>query len=161
MPGRTQRLTAAVQYFRSPDSGLPGQGARFVIAGGAVTVIYLALTTALADGFDVPFQIALAVGFCCAVAAHFALQRYFVWVQRSGFALLARQQVGRYLVVSGAQYALTAVVTSLLPKELGLPVTPVFLATALIVSVLNFLVFRARVFHAAPRKVPNGSKESM
>ena len=152
-------MIAAVHYFRSPDSGLPGQGVRFVTAGGAVAAFYLALTTTLADGFKVPFQIALAVGFCSAVAAHFALQRYFVWVHRSGFALLAHQQVGRYLVVAGAQYGLTAVVTSLLPKELGFPVTPVFLATALILSVLNFLVFRSRVFHGAPLPRPSKSEE--
>jgi putative flippase GtrA len=159
MPGRRQRVTAAVRYFRSPDSGLPGQGVRFVIAGGAVAVFYLALTTTLADGFEVPFQIALAVGYCSAVAVHFTLQRYFVWVHRRGFALLARQQAGRYLLVSGLQYGLTAAVTSLVPKEFGFPVTPVFLVTAVMITVLNFLFFRARVFHEEIRKAPGESEE--
>ena len=130
-----------------------------MISGGAVTAIYLALTTALADGFSVPFQIALAIGFCSAIAAHFVLQRFFVWVHHSGFALLVHQQVGRYLVVSSMQYGLTAVVVSLLPKEFGFPVTPVFLVTAIVISVLNFLFFRARVFHETPRKAAARSEE--
>lgn len=128
--------------------GLAGQGVRFAIAGGAVAIIYLVVTTTLANGLAVPFQLALVLGFGAGMAAHFTLQRVFVWAHRDGFALHLRQQLNRYLVVAAAQYATTAAATHFLPTALGVSVTVVYVTTVIVVTVVNFLIFRARVFHS-------------
>ena len=117
------------------------------MAGGTVALIYLTTTTVLAEVLDVPFQLALVIGTCTALVAHFALQRLFVWVHHEEFALGLGEQVGRYLLIAAAQYALTAASTAVLPGVLGVPVTLVYLATALTLAVINFLVFRGGVFH--------------
>ncbi len=94
--------------LRPRSSGLLGQGARYVLAGGTVTLVYLGTTTVLADVVGLPFQIALAIGFCTGLAVHFTLQRFFVWAPHEGYALPLHHQAARYLVVAGAQYGLTA-----------------------------------------------------
>jgi putative flippase GtrA len=137
-----------VQGLRSPDSGLIGQGVRFGIAGGTVALVYLTTTTILADVVGMPFQAALAIGFCVGLIVHFTLQRKFVWVHNEDFALPLRHQVGRYLVVAAIQYGLTAASTSLLPPILGVPTEVVYLATVAVIVSLNFLVFRHGIFHA-------------
>jgi putative flippase GtrA len=139
-----------VHHLRSPESGVVGEGLRFAIAGGTVALIYLTTTTVLAEVFDVPFQLALIIGTITGLTAHFTLQRLFVWVHHEEFALSVHAQVGRYLLVAAVQYALTALSTSVLPGVLDLPVTAVYLATALSIAAMNFLVFRRRIFHAGP-----------
>lgn len=132
---------------RSPEWGLPGQGLRFAIAGGTVALVYLATTLLLAEGLGAPFQVALAVGFTFGLILHFTLQRIFVWTHREEFALGLRQQVVRYLCLAGLQYGATAAVTAVLPDALGLPVAPIYFAAVVIVTLLNFVIFRGRVFH--------------
>jgi putative flippase GtrA len=141
-------ITRRVLHLRSPDSGVVGQGVRFLLAGGTVALIYLTTTTVLHELFDVPFQLALLIGTVAGLAAHFTLQRLFVWVHHEEFALGLHEQVGRYLLVAAVQYGLTALSTSVLPDALDLPVTPVYLATALTLTSVNFLVFRGKIFHA-------------
>lgn len=141
-------MWSPVQGLRSPDSGLIGQGVRFGIAGGTVALVYLTTTTILADVVGMPFQAALAIGFCVGLIVHFTLQRKFVWVHNEDFALPLRHQVGRYLVVAAIQYGLTAASTSLLPPILGVPTEVVYLATVAVIVSLNFLVFRHGIFHA-------------
>jgi len=134
-------------HLRSPEAGTMGQGVRFAVAGGLVALIYLTTTTVLAEVFDVPFQIALVIGTVTGLIAHFTLQRLFVWVHHEEFALGLHAQVGRYLAVAAIQYGLTAASTAVLPGALGVPVTPVYLVTALAIAALNFLIFRAGIFH--------------
>jgi putative flippase GtrA len=110
-------------------------------------LLYLAVTAGLHEGLRVPFQVALVIGFATAMSAHFTLQRMFVWVHAEGFALAIRHQAGRYLVVAAVQYCSTAAATALLPGLLGTRVTYVYLATAMLITLVNFLVFRSRVFH--------------
>jgi putative flippase GtrA len=125
-----------------------GQGTRFALAGSLVSLIYLTTTTVLSVFAGVPFQTALAVGFFVALVFHFTLQRIFVWAHQEAFALPLRHQVGRYLLVAGTQYGVTAGSTSLLPAALGLPTEVVYLATVLLLVSANFLVFRHGIFHA-------------
>lgn len=113
-------------------------------------MVYLATTTLLADVADMPFQTALAIGFCGALLVHFTLQRVFVWTHHEDFALPLRHQVGRYLAVAAVQYGVTAASTSLLPGALGAPTEVVYLATVATVISINFLVFRHAIFHAKP-----------
>jgi putative flippase GtrA len=148
VPATKRPLADRVSHLRSPDSGAVGQGLRYAIAGTTVALWYLVTTTVLADLFGVAFQLALAIGWITAVLLHFTLQRFFVWVHHGEFALPLHHQVGRYLVVAGVQYAVTAAAIAVLPRALDLPVTPVFYATAIVLASMNFLVFRGRVFHA-------------
>ena len=77
--GHAQRLLLLARHLRSPDSGVLGQGVRFLLAGGVVVVVYVTTTIVLADVIGLHFQIALALGFLVAMAVQFTLYRGFVW----------------------------------------------------------------------------------
>jgi putative flippase GtrA len=127
-----------------------GQGLRFALSGGTVALVYLATTTVLAEVVGLPFQAALAIGFCVGLAVHFTLQRLFVWTHHEEFALPLAHQVGRYLAVAAVQYGVTAASTALLPSALGVSTELVYLVTVAVVLSVNFLVFRHGIFHAKP-----------
>jgi putative flippase GtrA len=141
-------MRARLRRLLAPDSGMLGQGVRYAITGGLVSAVYLFTTTVLALVVGVPFQVALPIGFGLGLLVHFTLQRVFVWGHGDKFALPLHQQVGRYLALAGAQYGLTAASTALLPPVLGLPTEVVYLATALLITSANFLLFRHRIFHS-------------
>ncbi len=141
------RVRGSLRALFEPDSGVLGQGVRYVLAGGVVSLVYLFTTTFLALVVGLPFEVALLIGFCFGLAVHFNLQRLFVWAHTEAFALPLRHQARRYLTFAGAQYGLTALSTSLLPALLGVPTEVVYLATALLLTSTNFLVFRHRIFH--------------
>ena len=122
-----------------------------------MAVFYLGLTSLLVV-IGMPFQAALIVSFLAAVVLHFTLQRLFVWSRRAKYALPMRQQLRRYLPLVVVQYITTAVATAILPKWLGLPVLAVYIGFALVYSLINFLFFRARVFHAVIESRPNGGR---
>jgi putative flippase GtrA len=148
------RVLSTARSLRSPSSGLLGQGVRFALAGGTVALVYLGTTTVLADVVGMPFQAALAIGFCVGLMVHFTLQRVFVWTHHEEFALPLRHQAGRYLAVAAMQYGVTAASTSLLPSALGLPTEIVYLATVAVILCTNFLVFRHGIFHSKPATRP-------
>ncbi len=148
--GRAWTLAAVINGLRAllaPESGLLGQGMRYVLAGSVVSGVYLLLTTFLAVAVGLPFQEALAIGFTLALAVHFTLQRVFVWVHTEEFALPFRHQARRYLTVAGTQFGVTAASTSLLPPALGLSTEVVYLITVSLLTTANFLLFRNVVFH--------------
>ncbi len=130
-------------------SGIAGQGARFALTGGAVTAFYLLATTFLASVAGLPFQLALAIGFGLSLTIHFTLQRVFVWAHHEEFVLPIHHQVARYLLVTGAQYGVTAASVALLPAALGLPTEVVYVGTVALAASANFLLFRNSVFHTA------------
>ena len=139
---------ALSRALREPDPGIARQGFRFALAGGAVTLVYLTTTTVLAEVFGVPFQVALAIGFCVGLVVHFGLQRLFVWTHHEEFALPLHHQVGRYLAIAAVQYGVTAASTALLPSALGVSTELVYLVTVVVVVCTNFLIFRHGIFHA-------------
>ncbi len=142
-------------------SSLYAQGARFVISGCIVALVYLFTTTVLAFAVGLPFELALAAGFATGIFVHFNLQRRFVWAHHAEFALPVRRQLGRYLPLMGMQYAVTALSTAVLPSALGLSVELVYLVTAFSVAAVNFLMFRHRIFYGkltvADAEVPLGA----
>ncbi len=144
---RLRIARAFLRNIRSPAWGLAGQGIRFVIAGCLVAGVNVTVTILLHDAFSTQFQIALAIGFGMGVALHFTLQRMFVWRHYESFALRLHHQALRYVLVCAAQYGVTALSTSVLPGLVDLPVEFVYIATMLTVAVVNFLVFRGRIFH--------------
>ena len=145
-----KQIFNAVRHVHATDIGLLGRGLRYVIAGGIVTVIYLTITTVLANIFGVPFQLAIGIGFATALVVHFSLQRFFVWVHIEEFSLPVREQIGRYLLVAATQYGTTAAVTAFLPSALHLSTTIVFFAWTVVVTASNFVIFRHGIFHAGP-----------
>jgi putative flippase GtrA len=147
-PRRLADARELSRTLRAPESGLIGQGIRFALAGGTVALVYLVVTTVLAEVVGLPFQAALAIGFGVAIVVHFTLQRFFVWIHHEEFALPLRHQVGRYLLVAGAQYGITVVSTSFLPALLGVSTEVVYLATVGLLLGVNFLVYRYGIFHA-------------
>lgn len=153
--GPRARARAMLLYLRSPQSGLRGQIVRFGLAGGLVTLLYLTVTTALSQLLDLPFEIALAIGFCCALLLHFTLQRLFVWSHSDGFALPMHHQVRRYLVMAGTQYGCTAASTAVLPGALGVPTELVYLTTMVVVTTTGFLVMRFIIFHGNVSVAPS------
>jgi putative flippase GtrA len=140
---------ALAQYLRSPRSGLLGQLFRFGLTGGFVTVVYLTVTTVLSQAVGLAFELALAIGFVSALTLHFSLQRLFVWIHDDGFALRFRHQIGRYLLMAGAQYGCTAAATAVLPSALRVPTETVYLATMAVATTTGFLVMRFIIFHGA------------
>ncbi|HEY3865826.1 MAG TPA: GtrA family protein [Solirubrobacteraceae bacterium] len=148
--GRGQRVLTAAGSLRSPGSGLLGQGARFILAGGIVVVIYVTTTTVLADVVGIHFEIALAIGFAVGLMVQFQLYRLFVWIHHEEFALPVHHQAGLFLAAAAVNYGLTAASTSLLPAALGISTEIVYLATVATLPVINFLVLRRRIFHPKP-----------
>jgi putative flippase GtrA len=147
-PRRFEGIRALVRALRAPGPGIVRQGIRFALAGGTVALVYLSVTTALAEVVGLPFQAALAIGFSVGLLVHFTLQRLFVWTHHEEFALPLHHQVGRYLTVSAAQYGVTAASTALLPAALNVSAEAVYLATVAVLVSTNFLVFRYGIFHA-------------
>lgn len=141
-------MNVRVRRLLAPDSGILGQGVRYALTGGVVSLVYLFTTTMLALVVGLPFEVALPIGFGLGILVHFTLQRVFVWGHGDKFALPLRHQLGRYLMLAGSQYGLTAASTALLPSAVGLPTEEVYLATALLITSANFLLFRHRIFHA-------------
>jgi putative flippase GtrA len=142
------RMKSPLRSLAGTGSPVIGAMARFALVGGTGVVIYTLLTTVLATVVGIPFQVALAIGFCAALAVHFTLQRVFVWAHHEEFALSLPHQISRYLAASGAQYGATAASTALLPAALELPTEAVYLVTVLTLAAVNFLLFRDRIFHA-------------
>ena len=136
--------------------GISTRGVRFVLAGGTVAVYYLTSTSVLANVVGLPFEVALIIGFLSAICLHFTLQRFFVWVHADDFALPVHHQLLRYLVVVGSQYGITALATGFLPAALGVPTEVVYLITASLLAVTNFLVMGSRVFHGEGSSQPAG-----
>ena len=128
---------------------LAGQGARYALAGAAVAGVYVLATLALHHGAGLHFQLALALGLVIAVTTHFVLQRTFVWRHEQAYALSARGQAGRYVVVTLVQYGLTTLSTALLPDALGMATDVVYVATVACLTALTFVLLRSRVFHPA------------
>jgi putative flippase GtrA len=142
---------SVVEHLRrllTPEAGLLGQGVRYIIGGCVSVGVYMLTTTLLALVVGLPFEVALAIGFCLMIAVNFTLHRMFVWVHYEGFALSAHRQFGRYISVAGTQYALTAACLAVVPRALGLPTEMVYFATATSFALVTFVAFRHRVFHA-------------
>ena len=154
-PGPLLRLPEAISHLRSPDSGSLGQAIRFLSVGGLVFLIYVGVTTVLANVVGVPFQVALAIGFVVGLATHFSLQRLFVWVHHTEFVLPFRVQATRYLLVAGVQYATTALVTATVPGLLHVSPTLVYIPWVVCLSTTNFMLFRHRIFHAESSDTPD------
>jgi putative flippase GtrA len=148
MNGDTGRFRRALHYLLSATR-LRAQSARFVLAGGTVALLSIIITIILADVVGLPFQLSFALTVAAALVVHFTLQRLFVWRHPDAFAFRLHQQVWRYLLVAGGQYALTAALTATVPRLLDVRVEIVFVLAVVFVTVLNFVLLRY-IFHSYP-----------
>ena len=121
---------------------------RYGLAAILVATTYVGLTLALSGPADLPIQLVIPVALTVAVGLHFVLQRRFVFVDRTSFALSRAEQARRYVVLVAIQYAITAAATAVLPEVLGTTEQVVYVATVIAISATSFLFLRARVFHA-------------
>jgi putative flippase GtrA len=148
--GRTRALWGRSLHERWAlwrTNKLFGQSIRFALSGVAVSIVYITITTLLAEASHLDFQLALAIGWCSAVSIHFTLQRVFVWAHEDRFALPLSRQVRRYMLVALLQLGATVVSTAVLPSVLGLPAEAIYLMTAVVLTLINFVVFRNGIFH--------------
>jgi putative flippase GtrA len=143
---RTAAIARAFASLRTEH--VLAQWIRFAFTGVVVSAVYITTTTVLASSSHLPFQVALVIGWCAAISVHFTLQRTFVWTHQEEFALPFRRQVGLYLLVACSQLAITATTTAVLPSPLGVSTEVVYLGTAALLTLGNFVVFRLGVFHA-------------
>jgi putative flippase GtrA len=142
--------TTKTDRFRAlAGAEMSRQGLRFVITGGLVALVYVSITTILAELVGLPFETSLAIGFIVAICTHFSMQRLFVWRHPGEFALPLHHQLARYLVLAALQYGVTAAITATLPRPLGVSPEIVYLPTVGALSAINFLVLRSRIFHPA------------
>jgi putative flippase GtrA len=124
-----------------------GQPARFVVAGALTALIYIGGTLLLSGIVGVPIQVSIALAYVSSLAAHFSLQRFFVFRNRDAFALAVHQQAIRYLGGASAQYAFAAVATAVLPSLLGVSSEVAYVLAAVIAAAGSFLFLRRYVFH--------------
>jgi putative flippase GtrA len=143
-------MKGLIRLLCSPDSGLRWLSVRFCLAGGLAMVVYVLTTTLATDVAGLSFQVALALGFYTALCINFVSQRRFVWAKGERYLLPIHHQAGRYLLMAMVQYGVTVAATLLLPHVLGIPTEAVYLAMIVLLGLINFLILRYSIFHAAP-----------
>ena len=110
-------------------------------------MVYLAVPLLLHDLLGLPIEAAIPIGYALAITLHFNLQRHFVFRHIDEFALTAKQQIGRYVVIAAIQYPITALATAVLPGLLHISADAAFVIITLTISLTFFLVLRGHVFH--------------
>jgi putative flippase GtrA len=152
-PARDQGAVAATAaWIRSPENGMIGQATRYVISGAIVGFVSIASTITLAEAVGLRFEVAFAIGFLTSIVVQFTLQRLFVWAHSDGFALAMHHQLTRYLPIALGNYGLIAASIAVLPHLLGIATVLVYLASAAVLTIVSFVLFRTRVFHPQATK---------
>ncbi|MBA2764428.1 MAG: GtrA family protein [Thermoleophilaceae bacterium] len=122
---------------------------RYLVAGGSVFVFYVLLTLLLSGPVGLPVQLALVIGFSCAIGVHFFAQRFFVFAHVESFAISGSHQVARYALFACFQYAATALGTAALQSAFQTSGQVAYLIAVSLVTVFVFVVLRTRIFHGA------------
>jgi putative flippase GtrA len=91
-------------------------------------------------------QVALPIAYTLAIAAHFTMNRRFVFASQHGYAHALSAQGRRYLAVAFASYLLTALSLQILPSALDAPRLLVYYVTAATLSLASFLLLKRWVF---------------
>jgi putative flippase GtrA len=123
------------------------QLAKFAATGTLVAAIYFVITTALVLA-GAPTQVAVVVAYACSLAVHFTVNRRFVFVSSSGYALHLSAQGSRYLVVALSSYACTALAVALAARA-GIPSLLAALGVPVLFAAVSFLTLRGWVFRQA------------
>lgn len=140
-PHRAGRLSA-----RLPR---PAVLSKFAFTGAFVGLTHLGLVSLLVIA-GMPIQIALALGYGVALVVHFTMNRQWVFASDGGYALHLSGQGGRYLVLAGFSYLVTAVASAVLPDLLGIHELAAFALSAIAMAGVSFVLLNLWVFRAAP-----------
>jgi putative flippase GtrA len=130
---------------------LHAQVTKFALTGAVVAAVYTAVTTGLVVLADAPPQLAVIVGYVCAIAVHFTANRKFVFASSHGYALHLSAQGSRYLAVALSSYACTAILVAF-ARRFGLSELLVALVIPVLFAAINFLTLRGWVFRAHASK---------
>lgn len=130
---------------------LHAQVTRFALTGAVVAAVYTAVTTGLVLLADAPTQLAVIVGYVCAIAVHFTANRKFVFASSHAYALHLSAQGSRYLVVALSSYACTTILVALAHRA-GHPELLVALVIPVLFAAITFLTLRGWVFRAHASK---------
>jgi len=109
--------------------------------------VYTGGTLLLSGPIGMPIVAAIAVAYLLGVILNSTLQRHFVFLDRSTFALPLRPQFLRYLIAGALLYGVTSVAVTTLPDVIGISQRVVFLIVVAPVSLLSFTVVRSAIFH--------------
>jgi putative flippase GtrA len=123
---------------------------RYLVTGATVALVYIGLTLLLSAVAGLPMPVSVAVAYFIAVVVHFTMQRRFVFGHVESFALAVHHQIGRYIVVGGAQYLVMLGATEVLAPRVGVSGQVAFLVCAALLALLGFLTLREGVFHPHP-----------
>ena len=80
----------------------------------------------------------------------FTMNRQWVFASDGGYALHLSGQGGRYLVLAGFSYLVTAVASAVLPDLLGIHELAAFALSAIAMAGVSFVLLNLWVFRAAP-----------
>src|SRR3954453_20942197 len=116
------------------------QPLRFAMVGATTALTYFALTLLFVGALGVPIQLAMVVAYPLSLLVHFSGQRWFVFNSPDGFALAMHHQAGRYVLVGGAQLAVSLVATTVLPPMLGVDDRIVYVSVTLALTVIGYLL---------------------
>ena len=115
---------------------------RYVVAGGAATVVHLCLLAALVQLLAMPATLASAIGFCAACVVNYTIQYYWTFAAVGSHGIL----FARYALVTLVMLGVNTVVFWLLYSRAGAPyLLAQALATALVFG-LNFETNRRYTF---------------
>jgi putative flippase GtrA len=107
---------------------------RYCVVGGLGTVVHFGTTMVLVERFRVDAVIATIVGFLCALAVSFALNRTWVF----GSSVAVAPGFARYTVVSVLGFVLNVAIMATVTRVLALDYRIGLLLVVLIIPVTNF-----------------------
>jgi putative flippase GtrA len=120
---------------------------RYAFAGAATAAIGTTTVLLLSGVAGLGIQLAILCSYPLILIVHFALQRFFVFVDRETYTLAVTVQLRRYLVVSAGHYGCVAAGTALLVRLAGLDDQVAYVITILTMPIVMFVALRLGVFH--------------
>jgi putative flippase GtrA len=107
---------------------------RYCVVGGLGTVVHFGVTMLLVEQFRVDAVVATVIGFLCALAVSFALNRSWVFASRVAVA----PGLARYTAVSVLGFVLNVAIMATVTRVLALDYRIGLALVVLIIPVTNF-----------------------
>jgi putative flippase GtrA len=121
---------------------------RFLVTGGSVAALHLALVSAMVL-LGVHIQLALIASYLVSLTVHFTLNRQWVFASGEGYAFHLTLQGVRYLCTAAISYGGSATGVAVLPGLLGIPQLAAFFLATGAMTCITFVVLHLWVFRAA------------
>ena len=107
---------------------------RYCAVGGLGTVVHFGTTMLLVEALRIDAIVATVIGFLCALAVSFVLNRSWVFASTVAVA----PGLARYSVVSGLGFVLNVTIMALVTRVLGLDYRIGLALVVLIIPITNF-----------------------